>query len=207
MRWTMYYTMMTVCLMSTLGLIVYATNEPKNEQVASIAASEQPHEALVLSRSSTTTSASKLTEIPAITAGASREQVMNTLGTPSAICDTNNRWVYGSQALIFKDDRVVGSVSIDKEQAARMLESRLEEAAAIAKSSQPAAVRHVIKSRPAQKKAVRRGRAGATSWEPMYRRFYDDRPVPRGMRTTTGNRSVPQYRKFSYFNPRAIYRR
>jgi outer membrane protein assembly factor BamE (lipoprotein component of BamABCDE complex) len=152
-----------------------------------------------------------------IAPGSTRDQVLAAFGQPSSIDLVNDRWIYGSHIILFKHDRVAGCLKPDAFQAARMacadlMRSGAPDDAKPAKSATKARTQATAKrsSRPAY---AARGRAGSPSasyfsvWEPMYRPFYSDRPLPHGMSPVAPRYGNPAYRGNRYQGMYPLYNR
>jgi len=222
MRWTITYGMMTCSLVGTFATMICGTPQfvndwlnPARDTTAcsstvitpmlpkiAVAKPAPPMQALAAVPVETQAVKARM-----IDAGATREQVLATLGQPSKL--DNNRWMYGSQMIMFKDDRVTGFVNVDMDQAARNFEAKVggSKTGAIGSSGKVAARSRSDKRNTPSKARGYRSPKSATLWEPMFRKFYSDSPMPRSQRHWNRYNSRPGYRDHLYSESNSIYRR
>lgn len=232
MRTTISYMLMTCCLAAAFCTMAFGTADSWKELYAKVGngsrkahASEQTRIAprIVVTKSSAAITQASSTPAPAaesaissnvipsvrqIPAGATRQHVVAMLGQPSTV--DNDRWFYGSHAVIFKDDRVAGSVEADLGRAMRKLETQIEKirshvgtpaAKKSAKSN-----RKSYNTKTSKPRGYRRSNS-PTLWEPMFRKFYSDTPLPRSQRHFSRYNGMPGYRDHRYTESNSIYRR
>jgi hypothetical protein len=136
MRSTLTYTFMTVCLGSVLGYTVWSAERP----LGFVRSNETP---IVITSADEAANAKTLRDQSAksITAGAAREHVLASLGEPDLVDSANDRWTYGSNVLIFKNDCVTGVVKADQRKslnhAIAMFKAEADRATEAASSKSP----------------------------------------------------------------------
>jgi outer membrane protein assembly factor BamE (lipoprotein component of BamABCDE complex) len=228
MRTTISYMLMTCCLAAAFCTLAFGTTDSWKDLYASVAnssrkarSSEQNQIAprIVVAKPAPVTQSSSASipvggsvsasnsnpSVHEIPLGATRQEVMAMLGQPSTI--DNDRWFYGLQTVMFKDDRVVGSVEADLGRALRNLEIQVKNSQS--HPTTPASKKSATKSRMSKTSKPRgyRRSSSPTLWEPMFRKFYSDTPLPRSQRHFSRNNGMPGYRDHRYSESNSIFRR
>lgn len=222
MRWTICYMLMMACMVSALGYGVYSATCPARE--CNVGNQTMEDYWVTMPHAAKRTTVAKVNDEPKssvvqalVAPGATREQVLQTLGQPDSTDADNTRWYYGRHTIIFKNDAVMGCVSLDEMRARELAWNRVmaplamegEAAAKQKPAARAATARRVAHAKPhaARRSAPRHASSGgsgfATVWEPMFRPFYSDKPLPRN-RPHVGSRHMPGqagYRNAQLYRP------
>jgi len=204
MRPTLGYGLMTVCLSSVLAYSGFSAT--KSQGVVRDEA-DQP---TALIQGESTTNRPIAPDLGGfarkVSIGDTGDEVVAALGQPSSIDATKNRWTYGSQVLLFKNDRLAGCVKLDAMQSprAKLLNSHAQFAASVTHAknmSHGYGSRITALKRSSGYSRYSTARAYSTLWMPMFQLYYSDRPLGRGASPATRGADNNPLRTGSFYQP------
>ena len=200
---------MCMTLVGVIGFVAYTAYCAMDPVVAPVATRQIDEQFAIAPRPSTSASPkaaspvnagdAQSTQAQTIGEGSTREQVVALWGTPTAIDMTNDRWTYGQTMVVFRNDRVAGMLTLTDKQLSILKEDKSAAKGAARTNDRTGTKRMAARTNT----TCRRGapaaypltqslpggfapvgqsaaRTGQSFWEPMYRPFYSDQPLPRG---------------------------
>lgn len=123
-----------------------------------------------------------------ITQGTSRQRVFAMLGQPWIVDRTNDRWIYPTQTIMFKNDQVTGILDSDPSRfTSASNDSKATKSAPKAKKGRSA--KRVAKPQTARRKAPARKAANRGPFAAVKKTYYRNPTLPDGMMRSSNRRS------------------